>query len=203
MARWKPSYYETPDEKRLAAIRANPTGLPVRQVRPMLPNNFDATGGSNKWGAPNASIPQYLENNRKMYTMGEAPSAVPAPASRWEAPGIGGALAVNAKYGTPGGVNNLGSFPAVGNFTANQSRPPSPVARPVSDAWSRKELQPAMDMSDSPSELYRHSDGNKWGTALDKVPVSVSARGPASIARQRMLLSGGRGRRNTGYGGYQ
>ena len=73
MARWQPSYFQTPDEKRMAAIRANPTNLPTRQVRPMLPNNYDATGGTNKWGAPNASIPQYLENNRKMYTMEDVP----------------------------------------------------------------------------------------------------------------------------------
>ena len=45
----------------------------------MLPNNFDATGGRDKWGTPNASIPQYLENNRKMYTMENVPAKWSAP----------------------------------------------------------------------------------------------------------------------------
>jgi hypothetical protein len=96
---WKPSYYETPDEKRLAAIRANPSGLPVRQVRPMLPNNYDATGGKDKWGTPKTSISQYLENNRKMYTLEDVPSAAPAPVSRWEAPKLDASVKIARKYG--------------------------------------------------------------------------------------------------------
>jgi hypothetical protein len=200
MARWQPSYFQTPDEKRMAAIRANPTDLPTRQVRPMLPNNYDATGGTNKWGAPNASIPQYLENNRKMYTMEDAPTPDPAPTSRWEAPGVSGALAINAKYGTPGGVNNLGSFPMPS--TQALQIPQAPPA-PTPDAWDRGELGPAMRGDQFSALTNRPTAGQRWGTALDKAPVSVSARGPVSRARQEQRLVGGQTRGRTGYGGYQ
>jgi hypothetical protein len=60
----------------------------------MLPSNYDATGGRDKWGTPNASIPQYLENNRQMNTMVPVSAPTPAPTSRWQAPGIGGAMAI-------------------------------------------------------------------------------------------------------------
>jgi len=60
----------------------------------MLPSNYDATGGRDKWGTPNASIPQYLENNRQMNTMVPVSAPTPARTSQWQAPGIGGAMAI-------------------------------------------------------------------------------------------------------------
>jgi hypothetical protein len=72
----KPYYFQTEDEKRMAAIRANPSGRPTQMVRPMLPNSYDAR---EKWrenvpGGKMIGIDQYKENNRKMYTMEDVPT---------------------------------------------------------------------------------------------------------------------------------
>jgi hypothetical protein len=85
--------YQSPEQLRRERLQKWGTG-PTREVRPMLPSNYDATGGRDKWGTPNASIPQYLENNRKMNTMVPVSAPTPAPTSRWQAPGIGGAMAI-------------------------------------------------------------------------------------------------------------
>ena len=71
-----PRYFQTEDEKRMAAIRANPSGRPVQMVRPMRPASSDSR---EKWrenaGGKMIGMDQYLENNRKMYTMENVPTS--------------------------------------------------------------------------------------------------------------------------------
>ena len=71
-----PRYFQTEDEKRMAAIRANPSGRPMQMVRPMRPASSDSR---EKWrenaGGKMIGMDQYLENNRKMYTMENVPNA--------------------------------------------------------------------------------------------------------------------------------
>ena len=202
----------------------------------MLPSNYDATGGRDKWGTPNASIPQYLENNRKMNTMVPVSAPTPAPTSRWQAPGIGGAMAIAGRYGgrdrpsteadafSPTATQQTadqytanamsGAYPP----TASAPRPAMPLWGPskeadafsdpqapsvMPNAWDSKQLSSAVDAAVPSALTNRPKAGERWGTALDKVPVSVSARGPASRARQEQLLAGGQTRRKSGYGGYQ
>jgi len=83
-----PRYFQTEDEKRMAAIRANPSGRPVQMVRPMRPAGSDSR---EKWrenvpGGKMIGIDQYKENNRKMYTMENVPTAPqkwqPAPSTK-------------------------------------------------------------------------------------------------------------------------
>jgi len=80
-----PRYFQTEDEKQMAAIRQGTAGRFPREtqmVRPMLPSSFDAR---EKWrenaGGKMIGMDQYLENNRKMYTMENVPTAGDATAS--------------------------------------------------------------------------------------------------------------------------
>jgi hypothetical protein len=80
-----PRYFQTEDEKQMAAIRQGTAGRFPREtqmVRPMLPSNYDAR---EKWrenaGGKMIGMDQYLENNRKMYTMENVPTAGDATAS--------------------------------------------------------------------------------------------------------------------------
>jgi len=96
-----PRYFQTEDEKRMAAIRANPSGRPVQMVRPMRPAGSDSR---EKWrenvpGGKMIGIDQYKENNRKMYTMEDVPASRP----KWENPeqnaGTNGAMSIAGRYG--------------------------------------------------------------------------------------------------------
>ena len=77
-----PRYFQTEDEKRMAASRLNASGRPVQMVRPMLPSSYDAR---EKWrenaGGKMIGMDQYLENNRKMYTLENVPTSEGATGS--------------------------------------------------------------------------------------------------------------------------
>ena len=79
----KPYYFQTEDEKQMAASRLNASGRPVQMVRPMLPSSYDAR---EKWrenaGGKMIGMDQYLENNRKMYTLENVPTAVRTPSPK-------------------------------------------------------------------------------------------------------------------------
>lgn len=83
----KPYYFQTEDEKRMAAIRANPSG------RPMLPSNYDATEverwGKNEFGQSKIPMERYMENSRKMRPVEEVPTAGDKPASKKYQPAPG------------------------------------------------------------------------------------------------------------------
>jgi len=91
--------YQSPEQLRRERLQKWGTG-PTRKVRPMLPSSYDAR---ESWrenaGGKMIGIDQYKENNRKMYTMEDVPTPAPAPTSRWQAPGIGGAMAIAGRYG--------------------------------------------------------------------------------------------------------
>jgi hypothetical protein len=95
-----PRYFQTEDEKRMAAIRANPSGKPTQMVRPMLPSNYDAR---EKWrenaGGKMIGMDQYLENNRKMYTMENVPTAARIPAPKEQMTSEDRQMAILGKYG--------------------------------------------------------------------------------------------------------
>lgn len=81
----EPRYFQTEDEKQMAAIRQGTAGRFPREtqlVRPMRPAGSDSR---EKWrenaGGKMIGMDQYLENNRKMYTMENVPTAGDATAS--------------------------------------------------------------------------------------------------------------------------
>ena len=95
-----PRYFQTEDEKRMAAIRANPSGRPVQMVRPMRPAGSDSR---EKWrenaGGKMIGMDQYLENNRKMYTMENVPTAARTPAPKEQMTNEDRQMAILGKYG--------------------------------------------------------------------------------------------------------
>jgi len=83
-----PRYFQTEDEKQMAAIRQGTAGRFPREtqmVRPMLPSNYDATEvarwGKNEFGQSKIPIERYMENSRKMRTVENVPTAGDATAS--------------------------------------------------------------------------------------------------------------------------
>ena len=77
----KPYYFQTEDEKQMAARRVNPSGRPVQMVRPMLPSNYDATEkarwGTDEFGQSKIPMERLAENYRKMRTVENVPDAAP------------------------------------------------------------------------------------------------------------------------------
>jgi hypothetical protein len=135
-----PRYFQTEDEKRLAAIRANPSGRPTQQVRPMLPNSYDAR---QKWrenvpGGKMIGMDQYKENNRKMYTMENVPTAARPPAAKY-----GGTQTVQAGDNRPSEVYEKGKLvesdnrsPGVYNEKGERISPYRPPVAPTSN-WQQ------------------------------------------------------------------
>ena len=105
----KPYYFQTEDEKRMAAIRANPSGRPMQMVRPMRPASSDSR---EKWrenaGGKMIGMDQYLENNRKMYTLENVPNAAPKEqlSNKDILRKYGGTQAIQAGDNRPSGVYN-------------------------------------------------------------------------------------------------
>ena len=95
-----PRYFQTEDEKRMAAIRANPSGRPVQLVRPMRPAGSDSR---EKWrenaGGKMIGMDQYLENNRKMYTMENVPTAARTSAPKEQITSKNKQMAILGQYG--------------------------------------------------------------------------------------------------------
>ena len=79
----KPYYFQTEDEKQMAASRLNASGRPVQMVRPMRPASSDSR---ERWrenaGGKMIGMDQYLENNRKMYTLENVPTAARTPSPK-------------------------------------------------------------------------------------------------------------------------
>ena len=98
-----PRYFQTKDEKEIEAIRKGTGGRFPREtqlVRPMLPSSFDAR---EKWrenaGGKMIGMDQYLENNRKMYTMENVPTAARTPAPKEQMTNEDRQMAILGKYG--------------------------------------------------------------------------------------------------------
>jgi len=98
-----PRYFQTEDEKQMAAIRQGTAGRFPRQtqmVRPMRPAGSDSR---EKWrenaGGKMIGMDQYLENNRKMYTMENVPTAARTPAPKEQMTNEDRQMAILGKYG--------------------------------------------------------------------------------------------------------
>lgn len=115
--------YFTDAQKKQQQLNKWGTG-PTRMVRPKLPNNYDATEGRNRWGAPNASVDKYLDNNRKMYEMEDVPPMARPVNNGWMAPGISGAMDVARRYGSGPDTGDMGDL-AVQQTATQLARNPS------------------------------------------------------------------------------
>lgn len=95
-----PRYFQTEDEKRMAASRLNASGRPVQMVRPMLPSSYDAR---EKWrenaGGKMIGMDQYLENNRKMYTLENVPTVARTPSPKEQITSEDSQMNILRKYG--------------------------------------------------------------------------------------------------------
>ena len=104
-----PRYFQTEDEKQTAASRLNASGRPVQMVRPMRPASSDSR---ERWrenaGGKMIGMDQYLENNRKMYTLENVPNAAPKEqlSNKDILRKYGGTQAIQAGDNRPSGVYN-------------------------------------------------------------------------------------------------
>ena len=198
-----------------AIQRAQGTG-PTRQVRPMLPTSYDATGGRNKWGAPRNSEAKYLENNRRMYTMEDVPQA--SRTGGWQAPSQSDAVNIARQFGGGSQAQNTAMYaqrgvwgapdkiaPDVAGFLSRNAAPSpeatAPMAQPE-NAWQRGQLA-APAAGEYSALTSKPKAGERWGTALDKPGEIRNALGPRALARRARRMDGYGGGRSQGYGGYE
>jgi len=173
--------YQSPEQLRRERLQKWGTG-PTREVRPMLPSNYDATGGRDKRGTSNASIPQYLENNRQMNTMVPVSAPAPTPTSRWQAPGIGGAMAIAGRYG---GLDRPSTEADAFAPTATQQTADQYTANAMSGAYPSTAAapRPAMPLWGPSTEADAFSDPqapsvvpNAWQTGQLGTATALSAK---------------------------
>ena len=160
----KPYYFQTEDEKRMAAIRANPSGRPMQMVRPMRPASSDSR---EKWrenaGGKMIGMDQYLENNRKMYTLENVPTVARTPSPKEQITSKDSQMAILKKYG--GNQPIQGSAPTPQDIAEMEkagdlySSPTAPTPQDIAEM----EKAGTADMSPrfSPIEM-RKSTLNAW-----------------------------------------
>ena len=160
----KPYYFQTEDEKRMAASRLNASGRPVQMVRPMLPSSYDAR---EKWrenaGGKMIGMDQYLENNRKMYTLENVPTVARTPSPKEQITSKDSQMAILKKYG--GNQPIQGSAPTPQDIAEMEkagdlySSPTAPTPQDIAEM----EKAGTADMSPrfSPIEM-RKSTLNAW-----------------------------------------
>ena len=155
------------------------TEAPKRMVRPELPNNYDATMGRNKWGNMNASDEQYLENNRKMYSLVEVPQpqGSQAQAQAWQAPTQADAVSIARRFGGGAQAQNTAMYAQRGTWGA-----PAPAAAAIAGRYAAPSapLSTEADAFTNPGEPV-----SSWTSgALPNVnPSSYSGPAPAVGSR--------------------
>ena len=159
-----PRYFQTEDEKQMAASRLNASGRPVQMVRPMRPASSDSR---EKWrenaGGKMISMDQYLENNRKMYTLENVPTVARTPSPKEQITSKDSQMAILKKYG--GNQPIQGSAPTPQDIAEMEKAGDlysSPTA-PTSQDIAEMEKAGTADMSPrfSPIEM-RKSTLNAW-----------------------------------------
>jgi hypothetical protein len=204
--------YQSPEQLRREKLQKWGTG-PTREVRPMLPASYDARE-KGSWRDNAGGIGYYKENNRKMYTMEDAPT------SRWQAPGIGGAMAIagNPAYSrlnrpsteadaflptaTQQTADQYTENDMRGNYprTAAAPRPAMPLWGPSTEAdafsdpqapsvmpnaWQTKQLGTSSALA-----AKRETAAERWTgfgkTALDRQPEQFGPPGPMGTASSRV-----------------
>ena len=160
----KPYYFQTEDEKQMAASRLNASGRPVQMVRPMRPASSDSR---EKWrenaGGKMIGMDQYLENNRKMYTLENVPTVARTPSPKEQITSKDSQMAILKKYG--GNQPIQGSAPTPQDIAEMEKAGDlysSPTA-PTSQDIAEMEKAGTADMSPrfSPIEM-RKSTLNAW-----------------------------------------
>lgn len=159
-----PRYFQTEDEKQMAASRLNASGRPVQMVRPMRPASSDSR---EKWrenaGGKMIGMDQYLENNRKMYTLENVPTVARTPSPKEQITSKDSQMAILKKYG--GNQPIQGSAPTPQDIAEMEKAGDlysSPTA-PTSQDIAEMEKAGTADMSPrfSPIEM-RKSTLNAW-----------------------------------------
>ena len=160
----KPYYFQTEDEKQMAASRLNASGRPVQMVRPMRPASSDSR---EKWrenaGGKMIGMDQYLENNRKMYTLENVPTVARTPSPKEQITSKDSQMAILKKYG--GNQPIQGSAPTPQDIAEMEkagdlySSPTAPTPQDIAEM----EKAGTADMSPrfSPIEM-RKSTLNAW-----------------------------------------
>ena len=160
----KPYYFQTEDEKRMAASRLNASGRPVQMVRPMRPASSDSR---ERWrenaGGKMIGMNQYLENNRKMYTLENVPTVARTPSPKEQITSKDSQMAILKKFG--GNKPIQGSAPTPQDIAEMEKAGDlysSPTA-PTSQDIAEMEKAGTADMSPrfSPIEM-RKSTLNAW-----------------------------------------
>ena len=183
----KPYYFQTEDEKRMAASRLNASGRPVQMVRPMRPASSDSR---ERWrenaGGKMIGMDQYLENNRKMYTLENVPTVARTPSPKEQITSKDSQMAILKKFG--GNKPIQGSAPTPQDIAEMEKAGDlysSPTA-PTSQDIAEMEKAGTADMSPrfSPIEMRKSTlnawqsgsleplipKGTRWGTSLDDLP---------------------------------
>ena len=155
----KPYYFQTEDEKEMAARRVNPSGRPVQMVRPMLPSNYDATEkarwGTDEFGQSKIPMERLAENYRKMRTVENVPDAVPRKQMSMKEilAKYGGTQTIQAGDNRPSGVYN-----EKGERVSPDRPPAAPIA--ATSNWQQDITK-------------KFPDIGKEGTAANKAYVDI------------------------------